>query len=179
MIVGITGLKRSGKDTLAACSVERGWKRYALADPIKEACKALFDWTPERIELMKETTDERWGISPRRAMQVIGTEVFRLALPDMIPGFTDAFWIERMRMEYGRCDDMVVPDVRFPDEAQAIRDQGGKIIRIYRPGSKKDPHPSEAMVDSIKYDYAIVNEDSEAELKRTGLDLAAMIEGAV
>ena len=179
MIVGITGLKRSGKDTLAGCFVERGWKRYALADPIKEACKVLFDWNSARIEEMKEVTDERWGISPRRAMQVIGTEVFRRALPDMIPGFIDGFWIERMRAEYLLDCRMVVPDVRFPDEAQAIRDLGGKIIRVYRPGSKRDPHPSEAMVDSIEYDHAIANAGDLRELLLTGKKLAAMIEGAV
>jgi hypothetical protein len=160
MIIGITGLKRSGKDTLAARFTAKGWTRYALADPIKEACMALFDWTPERIEIGKEVADERWGISPRRAMQVIGTEVFRRALPDMIPGFIDDFWISRMRMEYEKCGgDMVVPDARFPDEAEAIRGLGGKIVRVYRPRSgKADPHPSESLVDSIDCDYAIYND---------------------
>lgn len=179
MIVGITGYKRSGKDTLAQAFVAAGWERYALADPIKAACSVIFDWTPAEIEDRKEITDPRWGISPRRAMQVIGTEVFRRALPDMIPEFVDKFWIQRMRWEYEKLyhAHMIVPDVRFEDEAQAIRELGGYIVRVERPGAqRRDPHPSETGVDDIKPDYTVLNEGNAADLVELGRKVVRTIE---
>jgi hypothetical protein len=52
----------------------------------------------------------------------------------------------------------IVTDVRFPNEAKAIKDRGGIIIRVDRPGIKPiNPHPSETALDNWEFDYKIAN----------------------
>lgn len=175
MIIGITGYKRSGKDTAARVFEAHGYVRYAFADPIKIACMSLFDWSSEFIEAKKEDVDPRWGISPRRAMQLLGTEVFRAAVPDMVPGFTRTFWIDRMVEKYNRLGkpDMVVSDVRFPDEAMKIYELGGAMVRIDRAGLYSDGHESEAHIPHIPVDYVIENDGTSIDLIRSVNELVS------
>ena len=71
----------------------------------------------------------------------------------------------------------IITDVRFPNEAQAIKDRGGIVIRVKRPldrlGNSKLPklkhtsvtqHPSETALDDYDFDYVIENEGSIEEL---------------
>ena len=71
----------------------------------------------------------------------------------------------------------IITDVRFPNEAQAIKDRGGIVIRVKRPldrlGNSKLPklkhtsvtqHPSETALDDYDFDYVIENEGSIDEL---------------
>jgi hypothetical protein len=169
MIVGITGYKRVGKDTAAKVFEARGFHKYALAEPIKRACMSLFEWSSDEIEERKEEIDPRWGISPRRAMQVIGTEMFRKAMPDIVPGFSRSFWIDRMVAEYKRVQpmNMVVPDVRFPDEAMKIYYLGGTVIKVNRKGLFDDKHESESYIDQIPADFVVDNDGDEIDFIRS------------
>lgn len=57
VIVGVSGFAGSGKDTFADRLVERhGFLKISLADPIKEVCKRVFDFTDEQL----------WGSSNKR-----------------------------------------------------------------------------------------------------------------
>lgn len=61
----------------------------------------------------------------------------------------------------------IITDVRFPNEAQAIKDRGGIMIRIERPGVESHcggQHPSETALDNYNFDYVIENEGSIDEL---------------
>lgn len=161
MIVGICGYKRVGKDT--AADAFRGFNRYALADPLRTACCEIFGWDRKRIE-DKEAVDPFWGISPRRAMQVVGTELFRQHLVVIEPSVGNV-WINSMVRRYLACkQNLVVSDVRFPDEADAIRQLGGWILRIHRPGYGPGDHASERRVDEISPDAVIHNDGTIADL---------------
>ena len=87
MIVGVSGLKRSGKDTVAELLVkEYGFERYSFADPIKEAMSIVFDWDDRYLYgELKEIIDPRWGISPRQVFQHFGTEYAQHILPEVFP----------------------------------------------------------------------------------------------
>lgn len=90
MIILVTGLKRSGKDTLADYLVDnRDFGKYSFADPIREICKVAFDWTDEDFtdREKKEMVDPDYGISPRQAMQWIGTEAFQYLIGEKFPLF--------------------------------------------------------------------------------------------
>lgn len=163
MIIGITGKKRAGKDTAAEYLTSIGFVLYRFADPIKRLCADIFLWDDEHINGdYKETVDERWGISPRKAQQLVGTELFREALPGHSRSFNSItgpdVWVRRFGLWY-HGQDVVIPDVRFPNEADVIKAMGGHIVRIERPGAcTTDPHPSELMMDSIKADYTLTND---------------------
>lgn len=182
MIIGVTGKKRSGKDTVANYLVDSwGFKRYGFADPMKKMVKEAFLWDDERVDgSEKETIDPRWGISPRQALQHIGTEYAQYSLPDNFPEFKKLinrklwvkrfkFWYEKeinetnkynLKHNFNTTLDVVVSDVRFLHEVQELKGMGGIILRVNRPeaNNAEDPHPSETEMDSIKPHFTLDNE---------------------
>ncbi|MFK3973612.1 deoxynucleotide monophosphate kinase [Pseudomonas sp. NPDC087358] len=80
IMIGLAAKARSGKDTVAAMLLEHPEvAAYALADPLKEGCQALFGltdwetWSDEAKELMIPD----WGMSPRQMFQQAGTDWLR------------------------------------------------------------------------------------------------------
>ena len=160
MLIGLVAGKQSGKSTFADyLTKEYKFEQIAFADPIKDGVKIFFDFSDEQMEgVLKEVVDQRWGISPRRALQIIGTDIFRKHLPNTVPGLSqlgDKFWLERFKIWYRKNMDknIIVSDIRFPNEAQLIRDMGGVVVKIKRVGLKNnDKHISETLIDKIKED---------------------------
>lgn len=59
----------------------------------------------------------------------------------------------------------IITDTRFPNEAQAIKDKGGILIRVNRNGIKPiNNHPSEVALDNYTFDYTIENNGTIDEL---------------
>lgn len=161
MLIGISGKKRAGKDTAAKFLVQdHGFKSFAFADPLKEAAKIVFGWNDEHVYGdMKEVKDQYWGFSPRWALQHMGTEAMRKNVGDDV--WIKATMRKAMPMiEKG--ENVVITDIRFPNEAQAIRDAGGQIWKVERPGVKEDDHASE--IQTCDCDHVIVNDGSISDL---------------
>jgi hypothetical protein len=163
-IIGITGKARSGKDTLADYFVKRhGFRRIAFADPIKRAlCAMLRDPTlfdAERKEAQIPhlgVTPCRDPITPRLLAQTLGTEWGRNIISPNL-------WVDLMMREayLTGANRVVVTDVRFENEADLIRDLGGYIVHIERPGAATvRAHSSEAGVTLHEGDFRIINEYS-------------------
>lgn len=140
MIIGITGLIGSGKDTIAAHLVEKhGYERYSWATPLKDITATLFGWdrdmlegtTPEQRD-QREQKDEWWSeklglqnCTPRLILQLMGTEVMRDAL------HKDIWVLAGMKRISGK-QNVVIPDTRFPNEIKAIKEIGGVIWNVQR-----------------------------------------------
>lgn len=166
MIIGLCGRKGVGKDLAADYLVSHhGFAKMAFADPIKEIVRIAFRLSPEQLlGDAKEVPDPRHGLSPRQMMQVIGTDFFR----DQIH---PEFWVHRAIHEMQAHPDgqgIVVTDIRFQNELDAVRSLGGKILRIHRPVHSDqengrhavyDPHVSEESVDRLVGVDAVVNND--------------------
>ena len=142
MIVGFVGFIGSGKDTAADYLVNfHGFRRDSFANTLKDAVSAVFGWDRELLEgrsrqsrEWREQPDQWWthrlgrDITPRLMLQLWGTEVCR-------QGFHDDIWIASLEnMLRQSQDDIVISDVRFPNEVQAIHRAGGKIYWIQRNG---------------------------------------------
>lgn len=139
MIIGICGLIGSGKDTIASHLVEQhGYERYSWASPLKDITAQLFGWDREMLEgttaeqrAEREIKDEWWSAklgkswTPRYALQYMGTEVMRNALDPNI-------WVLAGMKRIAGKQNVVIPDTRFPNEIQAIREMGGKIWNVRR-----------------------------------------------
>lgn len=175
ILLGLAGFKRSGKDSVADHLVEQhGFIKYALASPIKEALKTIFLWDDDDIELRKEVVDPEWGISPRQAMQHMGTEWAQYDLGRNYSEYGDTtgrrLWVKRLQKWYreeGFPSDVVVSDVRFPHEVQGIRDLGGSIILVERPYmTNYDTHESERHIESLDVDYRVSNNSTLERLHR-------------
>jgi len=129
-LIGISGVMGAGKDTVANLIVAlrpRELRRYAFATPLKEGVKSMFGWTSDQIEdrTFKEAIDPRWGFSPRKAMQLLGTEYGRNLLRDDIwMHAARNFHEESVHQQKGT----LITDVRFENEAEWIRSVAGSVI---------------------------------------------------
>lgn len=157
MIVGITGYARVGKDALASAFVDQlNWTRHGFADALRDVLYALNpivvveDGTCSMQRLVDthgwEVAKDTMAGSPygtRSLLQRLGTEGGRKILGDNI-------WIDTLMRKVDNPDhSFVVPDVRFPNEADAIVAAGGIIVKVHRPGcGPANTHASETSMDS-------------------------------
>ena len=158
-IIGLLGKKRSGKDTSGDYLVENyGFVKYAFADPVKEICKILFDFSEEQLYgEKKEGVDFRWYLTPREAFQKIGTEFAQNDIYNYFPRLKErlgdeVIWVKLFRLWYekNKNKNIVITDVRFPHEIEAIKELNGKIIKIKRSELSFDNHISENFIDEIE-----------------------------
>lgn len=139
VLIGISGKKRSGKDTFGDFLEQYSqnkYLRYSFADPLKKICKELFMFDDEQLYGdKKEVVDERWNITPRRVLQVVGTELFRDTLSTTTPELEyigKNFWTIQFTKWYQQNKDkhIIVPDVRFQNEVDVIKENGGIVINV-------------------------------------------------
>jgi hypothetical protein len=100
-------------------------------------------------------------MSVRDFLQKLGTDAMRNGLhPDV--------WVNALMADYDETSNWIITDTRFINEAQAIKDKGGIIIRVDRPGvSPVNDHSSETELDGWNFDYKIVNLSDIYTLKDT------------
>jgi hypothetical protein len=141
IIVGVCGFQGSGKDTVADYLVNvHGFRRISFAGTLKDAVSAIFGWDRELLEGRtkesrdwREKVDKWWAnklnmphLTPRWVLQYWGTEVARKA-------FHDNIWIHSVEYKLSTIsDNVVISDVRFPNEIKSIKDAGGMVIRTHR-----------------------------------------------
>jgi hypothetical protein len=156
-IVGIAGPIGSGKSTIAGILTSQfGFSRVRFAGPLKNMMTALGLSVRQVDGDLKEVpSDLLCGKTPRHAMQTIGTEWGR----DLIG---NDLWINAWKASVERLPGnsaIVVDDVRFPNEADAIREAGGVLLMVTRGVTEAAlagvPHASE--VFDFDPDCHIVN----------------------
>jgi len=141
MIIGVTGLIGSGKDTIANyLTTFHGFKKESFANSLKDAVSHVFGWDREMLEgtttssrEWREQVDLWWSerldipnLTPRWVLQHWGTEVCR-------NGFHDDIWIASLENKLRNTKDhVVISDCRFANEVKAIKNAGGITIRVSR-----------------------------------------------
>lgn len=164
MIIGLGYKARSGKDTAAAYMHEHyGFTVVAFADALKSACREIFGLSQAQLYGdQKEVEDTYWHDTPRNILQKVGTECLRR-------GYRQDVWIRALgrKILQSPSNNWVVTDVRFPNEADAVKSWGGKVVVVNRfPVSKRwswfrsarDRHASEVAMDKYRgWDYALDN----------------------
>jgi len=141
MIIGFVGFIGSGKDTAADYLVNfHGYRRDSFANTLKDAVANVFGWDRTLLEgrtaearAWREEVDQWWAkrlnmpnLTPRWILQYWGTEVCR-------QGFHDDIWIASVENKMRKTtDNIVISDVRFPNEIKAIHNAGGKVIWVQR-----------------------------------------------
>lgn len=166
-IIGLIGKKYSGKDTLGGYIVNSyGYNKIAFANPLKQACKNIFGLNEAQLYGdKKDCIDEYWNITPREIFQFVGTDLFRNQMDKLIP-IGENIWTKVLEKEMlsNNSTKYVITDVRFKNEAQMIKNNGGFLIKINRETDNQDSHVSETELNDISYDYEINNNSSLEDL---------------
>jgi len=177
--IGIIGTKRSGKDTIADYLIKfHGYKQYSFADPLKKAAMEIFGFSYAQMwgdEKDKETVDSRWGISPRRALQLLGTELLQLDIHNHTNEgefpIGRSIWVHKFKLWYLKEKQqnsnikVVISDVRFIHEEAILTELGGILCRVIRPSlTSVDTHGSEIEQQNIQEDIKIINDSTLFDL---------------
>ncbi len=172
IILGCSGRIGSGKDTLAEYIIRNSSKPFQIkkfADNLKKVTaiisgKSIMDmYTSEG----KNMYIPEFDMSVGTMQQKIGTEVFR-------DNFDQDVWVKSLFASYTPDQNWIITDVRFPNEADYIKNVGGYIFRIdgdpakVRENSNRIlDHPSETSLDRYKkFDQHILNHGSLEELEQ-------------
>lgn len=166
MIIGISGKKGSGKNTVADIIKYKIKKKHirlvSFAEPIKEILSLLLNVPLETLEdrNFKKTrlSAEFDNKTPRELMKIIGTFMRTTVNED--------FWINQiMKQIYDNSDTLyVITDVRYKNEMNAILKRGGEIIRVERTNNNTDTHQSETDLDDVSFEYTIHNNGTIEQL---------------
>jgi hypothetical protein len=163
-LIGLVGYQRVGKTTTAKLLEEQhGYTWTRFAGPLKDMLRVL-GLTDHELDgpLKNEPCALLGGKTPVQAMQTLGTEWGRKMI------YSDLWldtWKRRVEDLLHLGEGVVVDDVRFGNEAAAIRTLGGELWLVERPGFERaSAHESEAFVAEVKAMKVIINEGSMAQL---------------
>lgn len=180
MIIGLTGYQRAGKDTVASIieALVPFTEIRSFAGPLKASAAALLGVTVDQLDEWKvdpmvglHLIDAKGGLEApngverpamtiREYLQRYGTEAHR----DV---FGRDFWVDMSLPIDGDYESshFVFTDLRFPNEAQRVRELGGVVWLIDRPGhGPREAHASEAPLPLSVVDRVIRNDGTTSEL---------------
>lgn len=166
MIISLSYKARVGKDTVADYLVKKySFCKTSFADPLKRGCKEIFSLTDEQVYgSLKETVDEYWQMTPRYILQKVGTDCLR-------NHFDKDVWVKATgaKVLSDPNKNFVIPDARFPNELEAVRNWGGKLIKVTREETAAITgivkHESEIALENYSdWDFILVNDGSFDDL---------------
>lgn len=162
-IIALSGKQFSGKDTVAKILLEKltSFKRIGIGDAIKIEYGKQKNLTFDEIEANK---------SQYRADLIELGNKGRAISPN--------YWLEKIiELDYN----LIVPDLRVPDELQILKNAGAITIRVeaskevrsLRGELVKEDDPTETSLDGISdWDFVIQNDSSYEDLKIRASKLA-------
>lgn len=206
MIIGINGYAGVGKDTVGEIikKLQPGeqWEIKKFAGKLKTIASILTNIPVENFEdqqFKKLELDPMWSdhgipMTVRDFLQKLGTDGLR-------NGLHPNTWVNALMADYTaqpnkavadflaaeglpasmnagekEYPNWIITDCRFPNEARAIKNAGGVIVRVNRDGYRAiNAHPSEVALDKWSYDYVIDNDGSVEDLKKNVKELLKKI----
>lgn len=161
---------QSGKSTVASYLNNRGYRTIKFASILKDMIRTMLHGAGIPMEIVERMVEgdlkeqpirfsNELSVTPRALMQTLGTEWGRSINPDLWADLTLA------KAKASRSP-VVIDDLRFPNEFDAVRNAGGIVGAIVRPGVIRPEHchPSEGQLDNHKFDFVIYNDSTVEEL---------------
>lgn len=198
-ILALNGYAKSGKDEIAKMIIEIDptWQVKKFSNKLKQVASILTGIHPDKFEdqVFKNTplgddwfvwdyktiaggtlTEPTFKVNPRlksmtarELLQKLGTDAIR-------NGLHENAWVNALMHEY-RGDNWIITDCRFHNEAYAVRDRDGIIVRVNRPGNGPvNNHISETAIDGFDFDYVINNDGDLEDLRTKVKDLLNQIQ---
>ena len=146
VIIAICGFQGVGKDIFANYLVNNyNFQKFSFATTIKDVLSDMFGWDRKLLEgdtiesrKFRETIDPWWAskltipdLTPRKMLQIVGTDLFRKY-------FHDKIWvhiIEKKIIDFLKINSsyrIIISDCRFPNEISMLKNLGAQIIHIER-----------------------------------------------
>lgn len=175
-LIGLLGKKRAGKDTAAKFLVEDfGYVRYAFADPLKAAALAtdpIVSSYPAEVRLSQVVKLRGWEHAKETPEVRLYLQRFGVAMRQHV---NPSVWLDAtMCPVMDEARPVVITDVRFPNEADAIEAAGGILVRIVRAEAPNDDaHVSETALDGRECVALIVNDGPMESLRSAVWNLVA------
>ncbi len=180
VIIGLSGYAQSGKDSTAKVLVEKyGYRRLAFADALKAV---LYDLNPltedadqtglmSDLQVLVDSHGWEWtkaNSQARAYLQRLGVAVREHVGQDA--------WCDAVMRQIQRGDKVVITDVRFPNEYEAINSAGGSVWRLIRAGNAPvNPHVSETALDDKYFDRHLTLPDYNDDLERLDEALTELV----
>ena len=175
-IIGLGHYSRTGKDTFANYYIE--YLRYikpeikvvkqSLAWKLKQINFELYAWDgmrePEYYEtpegaLARDIKLPTLGMTPVEVWVAFGTPAVREHVYDRT-------WLDYLLRSDLGYDILVIPDIRFPNEAKAVKESGGTLIKVVRPGyGPRNTVADRALLGYDGWDYVIGGEGTMQSLE--------------
>lgn len=160
MIIGLSGYSKSGKDEVAKILVRQGYTRIGIADGVKDF---LYDLNPTvthpesglRWSLRLLVDSKGWELvkdypEVRGLLQRTATATREWLGEDV--------WINVLEGKFNAIDNVVVPDVRYPNELEWIKNQDGLVWKVTRPNlGPRNDHESETALEGYFFEAYITN----------------------
>jgi len=188
LIIGLVGWIGSGKNTVAdILSTQHNYRKDSFAAPLKDATANIFNWPRKTLEgdtdhsrHFRECVDPYWAnklgiknFTPRLALQIVGTELFR-------EHFHPKIWLDSLEHRYIASGQKptIITDCRFRNELAFIKQMGGFTIRVKR---GDDPHWTELAKQAQQGDEFAIQQLSDigihaSEWDHTGVLVDFIIE---
>jgi hypothetical protein len=153
---------------------QSGWEVRKFAGKLKDIAEHLTGIPLEKFEdqeFKKTDMGPEWGMTVRDFLQKLGTDTMRMGLHPNV--WVNALMADYKKVEYNDDEqseypNWVITDVRFENEAKAIKEKNGIIIRVNRPDVNPiNDHPSEIGLDHWNFDYKIANVSDVFDLKES------------
>lgn len=186
--IALTGLSRSGKDSVAARLVEvHGYVRVAFADKLKEAALKADPIIEQRTDRDEYGETFTYNVGLQMIVDEYGWEAAKDEFPEVrrflqnygqtIREIDPQFWIKAawpaVRVAHAQGRPVVFTDVRYRNEADALSLGKFRVVRVTRPGQTPGDHISEREMLTYAADATIVNDSTLSVLavKADGLTL--------
>jgi len=196
MFIGITGKARAGKDTFAKMLAEELYKAtgkkfilMAYAHELKLRVQRDFDLSYDQLwGDDKEVIDTRYKKSDAKCDDLefywTGREILQ-AYGQFFRTINNEFWVNSLfrTIEEKEYANVIITDIRHPNEATPISDRDGFVIRVNSERSDKEAihgsnHISETIMDSyVGIDFDVRNDGELSELRQAAVQVVKFITG--
>lgn len=167
MILAVSGFSRAGKDSIGQILAERhGFERRSFADPLKALAveiNPIVSYSGVHVGLAPLVEGRGWEWVKDNVPM---SRVFLQRLGAGIRGIDEKFWIKPAFKGLRSSSDVVFTDCRYVNEAREVHYNGGKVIRVERPGfGPVNQHASEIeLADWGFFDVYVQNDGSLEDL---------------
>jgi hypothetical protein len=155
----------SGKSTIAELLSAEDYEIISFASALKKMAVALLESCGYTNREARKIVNEKDMVIPglntrcRTILQTLGTDWGRNIIGENI-------WVNVWKMKANHCKYVVADDVRFHNEAEAIKELGGQVWKVVRPSvTNKETHASEGRLnDWDGFDRIIINDGTIKDL---------------